>query len=527
MNRREWLRSVAALSASVALPAYGLASAETRGERVVRFIERYCRIPSGDYVGQPIVLEPFQRKFVLDVYDNPYGTRRGYLSIARKNGKTALIAALVLAHLVGPEKRPNTQIISGAQSRDQAGIVFDLAHKMVELSPEMQRLKLVRSVPSGKRLYGTRCNVEYRALSAEGKTAYGLSPVLAILDEVGQIEGPRDRFVSAITTSQGAYADALLIAISTQAPSDQDMFSLWLDAQKNAPDPRIISHVYSAPEDCRLDDPKAWAAANPALGKFKAMSDIEAEAKLALQMPTNEPEFRNLSLNQRVETASPFVSRSVWESNGAAPTPIDGRDVFGGLDLASVQDLCALELVDAEDGSVNSFFWLPDHGLKDKARKDLAPYDIWKRDGLLSTTPGKAVEYEYIAEVLRGIFDRCNVVKIGFDRYNWQHLRPWLVKANFSEDELSRFVEFGQGTASMTPALREFEVKLLNSKLRHGDNPILKWCARNAMVVGQSGARKFDKDKSRGRIDGMVALAMAVGVMPQAEEAKEYQIIVF
>lgn len=404
--------------------------------------------------------------------------------------------------------------------------MFDLAHKMVELSPEMQRLKLVRVIPSKKTLIGTRCNVEYRALSAEGKTAFGLSPVLAILDEVGQVEGPRDRFVSAITTSQGAYADALLLAISTQAPSDLDMFSLWLDAQKNAPDPRIVSHVYEAPEDCALDDRKAWAAANPALGIFKAISDLEQESKLAIQMPTNEPEFRNLSLNQRVETASPFVTHTVWKANGAAPTPIDGRDVFGGLDLASVHDLCALAFIDAIDGSVNCFFWLPEHGLVEKARSDLAPYDIWKRDGILSTTPGNAVEYEYIAEALRGIFDRCNVVKIGFDRYNWQHLRPWLVKANFSDDELARFVEFGQGTASMTPALREFEVKLLNAKLRHGNNPILEWNARNTRVIGSSGARKFDKEKARGRIDGMVALAEAIGVMPIIEEDKEYQVIV-
>ncbi len=497
---------------------------ETRGERVIRFIERFCLIPSGDLVGKPIVLQPFQRAFVLEVYDNPAGTRRGYLSIARKNGKTALIAALVLAHLVGPEKRQNTQIISGAQSREQAGVVFDLAHKMVQMSPDLS--PIVRAIPSGKRLIGLRRNVEYHALAAEGKTAYGLSPVLAILDEVGQIEGPRDRFVSAITTSQGAYADALLLAISTQAPSDVDMFSRWIDAQLNAPDPRVVCHIHRAPENCALDDKKAWYAANPALGVFKSIRDVEHECELAMRMSTNEPEFRNLHLNQRVESGSPFVSKSVWESNGAKPTPIDGRDVYGGLDLATAQDLCALELVDAADGSVNSTFWLPDDGLLAKARTDLAPYDIWKRDGLLSTTPGRAVEYEYIAEHLRGVFDRCNVIKIGFDRYNWQHLKPWLVKCNFSEDELGRFVEFGQGTASMTPALRELEVALLNGKLKHGNNEILAWCARNAIVVGNSGARKFDKARSRGRIDGMVALANAHGVMPNQIEEKEYQVFV-
>lgn len=493
---------------------------KSRGELVAEFIETYCLIPSGEQVGKPMRLEDFQRKFILEVYDNPFSTRRAYLSIARKNGKTGLIASLVLAHLVGPEAKLNTQIVSGAQSRDQAGIVFDLAHKMIQLSEKLSGL--VRVVPSTKKLIGLRRNVEYRALSAEGKTAYGLSPILAILDEVGQIEGPRDKFVSAITTSQGAYSNPLLIAISTQAPNDADMFSRWLDAPD---DPRVVRHVYQAPKDCPLDDRKAWFAANPALGKFKALEDLESEAKLAIAIPTNEPEFRNLSLNQRVESASAFVARSVWQSNGEPPASLDGKKVWCGLDLAEVQDLTAFVMV-AEDGSVVPIFWLPKVGLSKKAEKDLVPYDLWEKQGFLQTTPGRAVEYEYVANYLRDIFDRCSVQAVGFDRYNMRHLKPWLVKAGFSEQEVGLFEEFGQGTASMTPALRELEVKLVNGQLKHGNHPILNWCSDNAVVEGKSGARKFSKEMSRGRIDGMTALAMAVGVMPSVQESTQVQMFV-
>lgn len=468
-------------------------------------------------------LEPFQRKFILDIYDNPFGTRRAYLSIARKNGKTGMIAGLVLAHIVGPEARMNAQLVSGAMSREQAGIVFELAADMVRLSPQLE--KLVRIVPSTKTLIGLTRNTRYKALSAEGKTAHGLSPVVAILDEIGQVEGPTDKFISAITTSQGAYEDALLIAISTQAPTDADMFSVWIDSQKNAPDPRVVCHVYEAPKDCALDDEKAWFAANPALGKFKSLTSVQHASKLAMEMPAAEPEFRNLELNQRVEASSPFVSRSVWESNGAEPGELRGRKVYGGLDLSSVSDLTALLLVDA-DGGVHSTFWLPAEGLGEKSRNDRVPYDIWQKQGFLQTTPGKAIEYEFVAEFLRGVFDTCDVQKIGFDRYNWKHLRPWLIKAGFSDAELDRFEEFGQGTQSMTPALRELEVKLLNKQLKHGNHPVLNMCAANAVVVGDSGARKFDKQKARGRIDGMVALAMAVGVMPSAAEQKQYQAFV-
>ena len=162
-----------------------MAKAVTRGDRAIRFIEHFCKIPSGAKVGQSIKLEKFQKDFIHSVYDNSTGTRRAYLSIGRKNGKTALIACLVLVHLVGPEAKRNAQIISGALSREQAAIVYDLASKMVAQSPELR--EIIREVPSSKKLIGVPMNTEYRAISAEGKTAHGLSPVLAILDELGQV----------------------------------------------------------------------------------------------------------------------------------------------------------------------------------------------------------------------------------------------------------------------------------------------------------------------------------------------------
>lgn len=457
----------------------------------------------------------FQRKFILDIYDNPFVTHTAYLSIGKKNGKTALIASLLLAHLVGPEAVRNSQIVSGAQSKEQAAVIFDLACKMVEMDEKLSNV--VRVMPSGKRLIGLPLNTLYKALAAEGKTAHGLSPLLAILDEVGQVVGPTDKFVSAITTAQGAYSNPLLIAISTQAPTDADMFSLWIDAQANAPDPRVVSHCYTAPDDCELDDKRAWAAANPALGVFRSLADVEKQCKSAMEMPANEPDFRNLILNQRVEAVSPFVSRSVWDANGAAPNDTKGKQVFCGLDLSSVSDLTSFESVALDDGSVDSFFWLPKDGLREKSKKDKVPYDVWEKQGHLLTTPGKAIEYEFIAEFLRGFFDTHDVQALGFDRYNMKFLKPWLIKAQFTEKELEKFIEFGQGTASMTPALRSFEEKLLNRKLRHGSHPILNMCSHNAKVVGDSGARKFDKQRARGRIDGMVSLAMAIGVMPTVE----------
>ena len=485
----------------------------TRGEKVIKFAETYIKIPEGEFVGQPLKLQPFQRRFILSVYDSPVPVHTAILSIGRKNAKTATIMLILLAHIAGPEAIENSQIASGAMSREQAAVLFALAVKSIQMSPELSaRIKIF---PSAKKLLGISKNVEYQAMAADGKTAHGRSLALCVIDEMGQIKGPTDPFVEAIETSQGAYKNPLKIIISTQAPTDADMLSLLIDAPD---DPQIVKHIYAAPEDCALDDEDAWYAANPALGLFRSIEDVRKQCAKAKAIPSFEPAFRNLVLNQRIDLVSSFVNKSIWEANGAEPTRRKRPRVFGGLDLASVHDLTALVLVDADDGSVYPWFWLPEHGLKDKSEKDKVQWNVWAEQGFLQTTPGKSVQYRHVAQVLRKIFIDFDVELIAFDRYHMQQLRPWLDEADMPIENIDRFVEFGQGTKSMTPALRELEVRLLEGQLRHGNDPILNMCCHNARVVGDSDARKFDKRTARGRIDGMVALAMAIGVMPQKVE---------
>jgi phage terminase large subunit-like protein len=157
---------------------------------------------------------------------------------------------------------------------------------------------------------------------------------------------------------------------------------------------------------------------------------------------------------------------------------------------------------------------LPEYGLAERARKDRVPYDAWAKSGHVSTTPGRSIEYESVALYIADLFETKDVRKIAFDRWNMKHLRPWLVRAGMSESLIDdRFVEFGQGFQSMTPALRTLESLLLSEKIRHGNHPVLKMCAANAVVkADEVGNRKLDKKKSRGRIDGMVALAMATAM---------------
>ena len=242
-------------------------------------------------------------------------------------------------------------------------------------------------------------------------------------------------------------------------------------------------------------------------------------------MPSREAQYRNLVLNQRVEASNPFVSRSIWQLCGTEPaTDFEGLSVYAGLDLAEVNDLAALVLVVPDGGiwHVKPTFWLPAHGLRDKSAADRVPYDLWNAQGFLETTPGRTVEYEFIAHHLRAVCDAIDVRKIAFDRWGFRHLRPWLLEAGFEERDLEGddaiFEEFGQGFQSMSPALRDLEAAILNERLAHGNHPVLSMCAANAVVQSDpAGNRKLTKTKSHGRIDGMVALAMATSVAVRYE----------
>ncbi len=489
---------------------------EKDSEKIIRFIETYCLVPDGVHVGEQIKVADFQRKFIRDVYDNPHGTRRAYLSIARKNGKSGLIACLLLAHLVGPMAKLNTQIVSGARSRDQAALVFELARKMVMMNSKLKQV--VRIVPSGKRLIGLNLNVEYKALSAEGKTAYGLSPVLAILDELGQVTGPRDDFVNAITTSQGAHQDPLLIAISTQAPTDADLFSVWLDDAEISKDKKIISHVYKASEDAEVLDEGAWEAANPAMGLFRSYEDLKQQAEQAQRMPSEENDFRNYCLNQRVTKHSPIVPRSVWQQNTEQPLPVDNNSpVYAGLDLSEKEDLTAFVLIflKQDKWNVKPYFWTPEQTLMDRARRDRVPYDRWVKDGCLIATPGASVDYSFVAYHIAEITSGLNLRAIAFDRWKMEYLKKEFERIGFDPP----LIKFGQGYKDMSPAIDVLVEDLLNCKFRHGDHPVLTMCAANTISVRDpAGNRKMDKAKSVGRIDGMVSLAMARGVIAHVEE---------
>jgi phage terminase large subunit-like protein len=490
-------------------------------EQVIDFIETDCRVPEGRDVGKPVKLREWQKHNIRLIYDNPHGTRRAIISFGRKNAKTTFAAFLLLAHMCGPRVQPNSQLNSAAQSRDQASILFNLAAKIIRLSPTLLAALVIRDTV--REIACPGLGTLYKALSADASHAFGLSPCFIVHDELGQVKGPRSALYEALETAVGAHDNPLSIVISTQAPTDADLLSVLIDDAKAAHDPRVVLSLYTASEDLDAFGEEAIRQANPAFGDFLNAREVLAMAADAQRMPSREAEYRNLVLNQRVEATSPFISRSTWQGcEGQVVESFEGLPVYGGLDLSATSDLTALVLMAPVSGRfhVKPVFWLPREGLREKAQRDRVPYDLWHRDGLLDITPGKSVEYEFVAEYLRGVFDRYDVRALGFDDWNFRHLKPWLLRAGFPEDELElRFIPIRQNYKEMSPALRTLESALLEQKIVHDGHPVLAMCAANAVVVSDGKEnRMLTKSKSHGRIDGMVALALAQAVAGTYEE---------
>lgn len=486
----------------------------TRGERVCRFIEDYLVVPEGTKVGKKVRLEVFQEAFMLAIYDNKHETDTAILSIGRKNGKTAIIALLMLAHIVGPEAELNSRLNSGAMSRKQAAEVYNYASKSAQLSPVLK--DLVKCTPSTKTIVGLPLNTEYCALSADASTNIGGSPRVAVIDEAGQVKGPRSDFIDAISTAQSAHDNPLLIYISTQAATDADFLSIQIDdATINKPK-NVVCHVYEADAECDVLDRTQWKNANPALGVFRSMKDMESQAGKANRMPSFENTFRNLLLNQRIASFATFINPKTWKANNGAPADFEGMRVYGGLDLSSHLDLTALVLDGVDDEGVHhlrAYFWMPEQPggttLQDREKEDRAPYSMWKKQGYITTTPSATINYEFVAMQLCDILADVQLEALAFDRWRIDLLKRELDKLGV---ELP-LVEFGQGYKDMSPALELTEQLLLDGKVRHGDNPVLNMCAINAVAVSDpANNRKLEKRKATGRIDGMVAAVMAIGV---------------
>ena len=374
-------------------------------------------------------------------------------------------------------------------------------------------------IDSTKRVVHRQDGSTYEAIAAEAGGQFGMGLALCVYDELAQAKN-RELY-DALMTSLGSETEPLMMIISTQAPNDQHLLSELIDYGQRVnegivSDPSFVCHLHTVPIEARIDDETKWKLANPGLGDYRDKRELREAVKRAMQMPSQESTVRVYYLNQRVRAEMPYLSRGVYEANAGEFDPaifMDGRPVFGGIDLSARTDLTALVLA-AEDNAGNiallPYAWTPFETIATRTHRDRAPYDAWQREGSLLTSPGSTVDYDFVAYQAAELTAGMNVVRVNYDRW-----RISILKQAFDRVGLALpLSECGQGYKDMSPCVEAFEELALAGRLRHGGHPVMRWCFANAVITKDpAGNRKLDKSKAYGRIDIAVAAVMAIGAM--------------
>lgn len=440
--------------------------------------------------------------------------------MARKNGKTALIAALVLVHLCGPEAQINSDIVSAANDREQAAMVFKYVRQIVQLSPQLDNALEV--VQSTKRVvYHGRGNA-YQAISAEAGTKHGMNPTVVIYDELAQSKS--QELFDTLETGQGAQYEPMFFTISTQSHDPQHPLSQMIDDALTGEDDSIVCHLYEVPEDVAdvfLEE--NWYGANPALGDFRSLDELQRYAARAKRLPSLENVLRNLYLNQRVTMDATLFPRSVWMACVGEVDFVDGESVFLALDYAQTTDLCALAMLGEDSGRMKVFFWKPEDLMAEHGKRDRKDYQLWLKQGWMEPCPGKTIDPDYVAIKISEIYKQYDVRGLAYDRWRIDQVIKALdrqqIDASTDEDASLRVFPWGQGFRDMSPAIDALESAVIEEKLIHPNSPILNWNIANGIVAQDpAGNRKLDKSKTRMRIDGAVAAAMVVGLRDRHRE---------
>ena len=492
---------------------------ERKARRVTGFIE-CLRHTKGEFHGKPFKLLPWQEKIIRDVFgtvrdDDPtmrqYTT--AYIEIPKKQGKSELGAAIALNMLANDDEW-KAEVYSCASDRQQAAIVVDVAVDMVKQSPALS--KRIKIIPSMKRMVYQPTGSIYQVLSSEVATKHGLNVSACIFDELHT--QPTRALYDVMTQGSGDARRQPLWFFLTTAGTDRNSIC-WEVHQKaldvlegRKVDPRFYPVIFGLPDDADWTSEANWYKANPSLGHTITIDKVRDAFHKAQETPADENQFRQLRLNQWVKQSVRWMPMDKWDECGGVVDPyqLEGRACYAGLDLSSTSDLTALVLVfppseEDEPYMVMPFFWLPEETLALRVRRDHVPYDQWAKRGFIHTTEGNVVHYGYIEQFICQLGERYNIREIAHDRWN----ATMMVQA--LQDDGFTMVPFGQGFKDMSNPTKDLMRLVLEQSLRHDGHPILRWCMDNVYVrTDPAGNIKPDKEKSTEKIDGVVALVMAL-----------------
>ncbi len=501
--------------------APGCVYKEDFADSAVYFINQ-LRHTKGKWAGMPFELIGWQEQIIRDLFgivrrsDKCRQFRRAYVELPKKNGKSELAAAIALL-LTCTDLERGGEVYGCATDRQQASIVFDVAVSMVSQFPELKRF--IKLNPSQKRMTFTPLNSFYQVLSAEAYTKDGLNAHGVIFDE---LHAQKDRrLFDVMTSGSGMAREQPLTFIITTAGFDRNSIC-WEQHQKaddilrgKIYDPTFYPVIYSAADDDDWTDPEVWRRVNPSYGITVSPDAFEAEFENARLNPANENTFRRLNLNQWVKQSTRWMPMELWDN---CDFPVDtaflrGRKCYAGLDLSKTQDLTALVLAFPPDDPGDEedkycflpFFWIPEESLRRRVLKDHVPYDQWAAQGLIETTDGAVINYNFVQRKIEELSELYDIEEIAFDRWGAVMLTQNLRDAGLT------VVDFGQGYKSMSPPMEELLRLVMEKRIAHGGNRVLRWNFDNIVVTqDEAGNIKPDKKRATEKIDGAVAAIMAL-----------------
>jgi phage terminase large subunit-like protein len=487
---------------------------EALAKMAIDWFPRYLTHTKGKWAGVPFELLPWQKEIIGKLFGTVKedGTRQYshvYVEIPKKNGKSETGAGIALK-LLFSDNEPSAEIYSAAADREQAAIVFNVAADMVRGSPQLS--KRCKVIDSTKRIVHNNGGF-YRVLSAEAHTKHGFNVHGVIFDELHA--QPDRRLWDVLTQGTGDARRQPVYFTITTAGYDRhsvcyEQHNYALKVRDNPElDPTFLPILFYADDEDDWTDEKVWAKCNPSMGEIIPMEKIREACKKAHEVPALENSFRQLRLNQWVKQESRFIPMRHWRACPfSEDLDISGEVVYGAVDLASTTDLAAYILIHpAEDDffDVIPFFWIPEESMRERSRRDGVPYERWVDLGFVYATPGNVIDYQSIQKKVLELSEKYQVQEIAYDPWNATQFVQGLT------DEGATMIPFRQGFPSMTAPTKELLKLILGHKLRHNGNPVLDWMADNVVVrKDPAGNLKPDKEKSTEKIDGIVALIMAL-----------------
>jgi phage terminase large subunit-like protein len=468
----------------------------------------------GKYAQQTFDLRPWQKSIVQKLFKAKKNGERQYrtclLMLPRKNGKSEMAAAVALYGLLA-DGEIGAEVYSAAADKDQAALVFNVAAQMVRNDPYWN--SQCEIVDSQKRIVYRKTGSFYRAISAEAYSKHGFNASMVIYDELHA--APNRELWDVLTTSMGARVQPLVFAISTAGYDRNSILWELYSHAKNVErqpdlDPTFLPLIFEAPIDADWTDEAVWKAANPALDDFRSIEEMRIAAQRAKSIPAQQNTFRRLYLNQWTEQDERWLDMALWDgcAGSVDVAALQGRECYAGLDLASTRDVTAFVMVfpDGEGGyDVVPHFWVPADSLAGRVKRDRVPYDQWRDAGVMHVTDGNVCDYDRVRADIMELSEQFDIREIAYDRWGATQLVTQL------QADGAECIPLGQGFASMSAPTKELDKLILGRQIRHGGHPVLRWMAGNVAVEQDAaGNLKPSKKKSTERIDGIVALVMAI-----------------